>query len=64
MHVRIHVAKRPLVGRQLPVRMHVPLAEQQEELFLGVVRVDDGERDAVEGQIPGGIPGVFPLVGH
>ena len=32
MHRRIHVAKRPLVGRQLTVRVHVPLARQKDEL--------------------------------
>src|SRR5690242_17917644 len=31
---RIHIAKRPLVCRQLPVRMHVPFAQHQHELVL------------------------------
>src|SRR6185369_6912327 len=31
---RIHIAKRPLVCRQLSVRMHVPLAQHQDELVL------------------------------
>src|ERR1051325_2973603 len=31
----IHIAKRPLVSRQLTVRMHVPFAQHQYELLLG-----------------------------
>ena len=61
---RVDVAEGPLVGRQLAVGVHVPLAQQQDELPLGEVGVDQGERDAVEGQVPGGEPGVLPLVRH
>src|ERR1043165_3946705 len=32
---RIHIAKRPLVCRQLAVRVHVPFAQHQHELLLG-----------------------------
>ena len=45
VHRRIHVAERPLVGRQLPVRMHVPFAQQQDELLLGKIRIDQRQRD-------------------
>src|ERR1051325_153467 len=31
---RIHIAKRPLVCRQLAVRMHVPFAQHEDELVL------------------------------
>ena len=41
-----------------------PLAAQQQQLLLGEGRVDVGDRDAVEGQVPGGEPGVLPVVGH
>ena len=64
VHGRIHVAERPLIGGDLAVRMHVPLARQEHELMLGEIGVDQGERNAVKGQIPGGVPGVLPLVGH
>ena len=35
MHRRIDVAERPFVGGELPVGMHVPLAQHQHELLLG-----------------------------
>jgi hypothetical protein len=44
--------------------VHVPLAGHEQELLLGKIRIDDGERDAVESQIPSGVPGVLPFVGH
>jgi hypothetical protein len=34
------------------------------ELLLGEVGVDERERHAVEGEVPGRVPGVLPLVGH
>src|SRR5262245_4546766 len=60
----VHVAERPLVRRQLPVGMHVPLAGEQPELMLCELSIDKRERDAVEGQVPRGIPRIFPLVRH
>ena len=44
--------------------MHVPLAQEQHELVLGEVGIDLREGDHVEGQVPGGVPRVLPLVGH
>ena len=32
VHRRVHVAEVPLVGRELAVRVHVPLAQQQQQL--------------------------------
>ena len=61
---RIDVAEGPLVGGNLPVRMHVPLAQHKQELVLGEPGVDQAEADAVEGQVPGGVPGILPLVRH
>ena len=61
---RIDVAEVPLVGRELAVGVHVPLAAEQDELPLGPLGVDPGQGDAVEGRVPGGEPGVLPLVGH
>ncbi|HEX6478176.1 MAG TPA: hypothetical protein VF043_04975 [Ktedonobacteraceae bacterium] len=44
--------------------MHVPLVEQQEQLVLGEGAIDQSHRHAVEGQVPRGVPGVLPGVGH
>src|SRR5215211_5981677 len=60
----IHVAECPLVCRQLTVRMHVPFAQHQDELFLRELRIDERGGHAVERQIPRRIPWVFPLVRH
>ncbi len=64
VHRRVHVAERPLVGGDLPVRMHVPLAHQQQQLVLGEIRVDHRERDDVERRVPRREPRVLPLVRH
>ena len=64
VHGRIHIAERPLIGGNLAVRVHVPFAREQHELLLGEIRIDQGERDAVKRQIPGGVPGILPFVGH
>jgi len=61
---RIDIAERPLVRRELPVWVHVPLAREQRELVLCELRVDQSERHAVKRQVPGGVPRVFPFVGH
>ena len=61
---RVDVGEVELVGGQLAVGVHVPLAQEQDELALGEVGVNPGEGDHVERQIPGGVPGVFPFVGH
>ena len=64
MHRRIHVAERPLVGRNLSVGMHVPLAQHQDELILGKIRIHQRQRNAVKRQVPCGVPGILPFVGH
>ena len=64
VHGRIHVGKIPLVGRQLAVRMHVPFAQKEHELILGVIGIDQGHGDAMESEIPGGVPGILPFVRH
>ena len=61
---RVHVAEVPLVGGQLAVRVHVPLAAHQEQLVLRRRRMGLREHDAVEREIPRGEPRVLPLVGH
>ncbi len=64
MNRRIDIAKGPFVGRELAVGVHVPFAGHENELPFGKVRVNQGQGQAVEGQVPGRIPGIFPLVGH
>src|ERR1044072_6068386 len=44
--------------------MHVPFTGEQDKLALGELRIHDSQRDAVESQVPSGIPRVFPLIGH
>ena len=61
---RVDVAEVPLVGRDLAVGVHVPLAQHQLELLLAEVGVDERQGEDVEGEVPGRVPGVFPLVGH
>src|SRR5713226_2953083 len=43
--------------------MHVPFAEEENELFLGEIRIHQCQWHAVKSEIPRGIPRVFPLVG-
>ena len=45
MYRRINVAEGPLVRGKLAVRVHVPLAGHEQELLLGKIRIDDGERE-------------------
>ncbi len=61
---RIDSAKVPFVGGQFPTRMHVPFAENEEELMLRRGRVDMRQGDAVKREVPCGEPRVLPLVGH
>src|SRR5215813_11639004 len=37
---RIHIAERPLVSRQLAVRVHVPFAQHQHELIFRELRIN------------------------
>ena len=41
-----------------------PFAGEQDQLVFRERGVDMGQGDAVECQVPGGEPGIFPLVGH
>ena len=45
-------------------RAVIPLTEEQYQLILGELGVDVGKRQHVEGKVPGGVPGVLPLVWH
>ena len=64
MYRRIDIAKCPLICGKLSVRMHVPFAQQQNELFLCEIGVDDRERNTVERQVPRRVPRILPLVRH
>ena len=61
---RVHVAEVPLVGGQLAVRVHVPLAAHEQQLVLRRGGIGVREDDAVEREVPRRVPGVLPLVGH
>ena len=61
---RIEIAELPLVGGQLAVGVLKLLEEQEPELVLGECGVDQREGDALECQVPGRKPRIFPLVGH
>ena len=61
---RVDVAEVPLVGRHLAVGVGVEAAQHEQQLLLGEVEVDERERRRVEGQVPGRVPRVLPLVGH
>ena len=63
-HRRVDVAEVPLVGRDLAVRVQVARVQEQLDLLLGEVDVDQRQRRAVEGEVPGREPGVLPLVRH
>ena len=64
MNRRVDVVELPFIRRDLPIGVHVPLAQHQDELLFGEVGVDKGERNAMKGKIPRRVPRVFPLVGH
>ena len=60
----VHVAEVPLIGGELAAGVEVVPAEHQLHLLLGEVGVHDRDRQRVEGEIPGRVPGVLPLVRH
>ena len=64
MHRGIDITKLPLIGRQLPVGVHVPFTRHQIQLSFGKIGIDQRKGDAVKGQIPGRVPGILAYVGH
>ena len=61
---RVHVPEVPLVRGDLAAGVQVAGPQEELQLFLAEVRVDQGQRRDVESEVPGGVPGVFPLVRH
>src|SRR5207249_354336 len=61
---RIYITEVPFVGRKLAIGMLVPLTNYNIELTFGKMRIDYGQRDAMKGQVPRGVPGRFPSIGH
>ena len=64
MNRRIDITEFPLIGRDLPIRMQVPLAQEQQHLLLGKARVSLCKRQHVKRRVPGREPRVLPLVWH
>ncbi len=64
MDGRIDVAEIPFVGRDLPVGVHVPFAQKQNQLVLGKFGIHVPQRNHVKCGIPRGVPGILPLVRH
>ena len=54
VHRRIDIAKCKLISRNLTVRVHIPFAQEQDELRLGKLRVDVGQVESCE--MPGPMP--------
>ena len=64
VHRRVDIPEVPLIRRQRPLRVLEPLPADQDQLVLGERRVQVSQGDRVEGQVPGGEPGILPLVRH
>src|SRR5260370_7624363 len=64
MHGRIHVTEGPLISGNLAIRMHIPLTQHEDQLFLGTVRINQRQCNAMERKVPGGVSGILPLVRH
>ena len=44
--------------------MRIQIPKHKQELVLGKVEVHERQRNGMKSEIPGRIPGIFPLVGH
>ena len=64
MHRRVHIRELKLIRGQRTIRCHVPLAQQEQQLVLGKVRVDARHRHHVKGGVPRSEPRVFPSIRH
>src|SRR5262245_12640913 len=61
---RSNIPERQLVRRQLPVRMHVPLTAEQQQLVLRELWVEPSHCDTMKCEIPRREPRIFPAVRH
>src|SRR5260370_35547933 len=61
---RIHVTKGQSISGNLAIRMYIPLTQHEDQLFLGTVRINQRQCNAMERKVPGGVPGILPLVTH
>src|SRR6266496_4023072 len=64
MYRRIYITKVPFISRQLTIRFHIPFPHNQNKLMFCKRRVNHSHGDCMKGEIPCGIPRVFPFVGH
>jgi hypothetical protein len=64
MHRGIDVAEILLVRRKLTVRVLIDRLNDKIQLVFGKIPIHHLEGKGMEGQVPRGIPGVFPLVRH
>src|ERR1700685_4593567 len=64
MNRGVGIGKVPLVRGKLAVGMKPPDMQQFNQLMLGKLRIDQGECDCMESQIPGAKPRIFPLIRH
>ncbi len=44
--------------------MGIQIPQHEEQLVLGEIEVHQRQGNCVKSQVPSGIPGIFPLVGH
>src|SRR5512138_3587123 len=64
MDRRIDVSEVPLVSRDLAAGMKVAGLEHQLQLALPKTFIHQRQGCYMKGEIPGGIPGIFPFVRH
>src|SRR5215469_8550529 len=64
MDRRVNVPKSPFISRNLPIWVHVPLAQEKKYLLFREIRIDRSESHTMKCKVPRRIPGIFPLVRH
>lgn len=57
---RIDVSEIPLIGGNLTIGLHVPLASKQVKLLLGKSGINDSQWDTVECRVPCSKEWIFP----
>ena len=64
MDRRVHVSEVPLIGGDLTAGVKVMRPQKEFQLFFAKVLIDQRQGRDMEGEIPGGIPRIFPFVRH